>query len=327
MPDSQVPQPCHSPDGIRVSIEVNSDLGGAVEEKINREDEAREMHIGLAEPRPVTEPESGHGAGEAVSPVEGGDRRDESSLPTGFIEVSLDDEGKAGGPNFVGSEMLEPIMRAGTEGLVPLCVAIHWIMTSGGTNQTPFDDREAWDGACRKLFAFIVSGEIGLIGTPWDGSLSGQIPGYALATIKILSPVNGSISDFCLNEPSFIDCSTYFDGKFWEDFNDKLFLPGQPRASWTQLQVKKSDILGRWPRPVPKVPAQQLCLEWLKDEILKSPDSRPRSRQTFFEEAKMTCAGLGRRQFNRAWDIAVSEPHALAWKKPGPIPRSDQDTN
>jgi hypothetical protein len=31
--------------------------------------------------------------------------------------------------------MLEPIERAGTAGYVPLCVALHWIMTSGGVTR------------------------------------------------------------------------------------------------------------------------------------------------------------------------------------------------
>jgi hypothetical protein len=39
--------------------------------------------------------------------------------------------------------MLEPMARAGTAGYVPLCAAIPWIMTNGGSLVKQLKDEEA----------------------------------------------------------------------------------------------------------------------------------------------------------------------------------------
>ena len=222
-------------------------------------------------------------------------------------------------------EMYEPLTRPGDEGLVPLCAALHWIMTARGTVTVELDDRDAWRLACHAILPFLHSGEIALVGMPRGGSLSEQIPGYALGAIKILPPLNAPIADILLNSPPHIATSIFLGIDTWrEHFSDRLFLSGEAVAAWTHLQLRKSEVLQRWPRPYPTNDAEAACVKWLLEEIRKSPQKRPRTRAKFSKEAKQKFRRLGKRQFDRAWDKAVEQ--APAWKKPGPTPRSDHPT-
>jgi hypothetical protein len=72
--------------------------------------------------------------------------------------------------------MLEPIERAGTAGYVPLCVALHWIMTSGGVTRVRLDDDLAWKAAVAKLRPFLAGGDFVVIGLPACGGLTETIP-------------------------------------------------------------------------------------------------------------------------------------------------------
>lgn len=223
---------------------------------------------------------------------------------------------------FVEPEMYEPVAIPGKQGLVPLCAALHWIMTDRGTDKVALDDSDSWEVACDKLFSFIASDEITLIGTPRGGFLSEQIPGYALATIKVLSPLNAPISDLLLSAPSHIDTSIYEGRDYWlKNFNDQLFLTGQAPAAWTHLQVKKADILKHWPRPAATIRSHKQCVAWLLREIEKSFSVRPKSQQIFWLEAKGMFGRLSHRQFLSAWAEAITVSGALAWRKGG-RPRS-----
>ena len=60
--------------------------------------------------------------------------------------------------------MLEPMARAGTAGYVPLCAAIPWIMTNGGSLVKQLKDEEAWNVSIARLLPLISIGEVEIIG-------------------------------------------------------------------------------------------------------------------------------------------------------------------
>ena len=251
-------------------------------------------------------------------------RRDDTTSPRCAKDPS---EAKTAHSHFIEPEMFEPVSRPGSEGLVPLCAALHWIMTKCGTIRVALDDPDGWNDACERLFPFIQSGEIALVGRPRGGALAEQIPGYALAAIKVLPPLPVPLSDVFRHSPSHIRTSTYGGRENRvQHFSDELYRTGQPGPAWTHLQIPKSEILERWPRPTPRAATQLACERWLQGKILKSPGIRTKSKEAFFEEAKGRYPKIGTRQFKRAWEAAVTEPHASAWTRHGPIPKSDQNT-
>jgi hypothetical protein len=231
--------------------------------------------------------------------------------------------------HVVEPQMLEPVTKPGREGLVPLCAAVHWIMTQCGTVRVTLDDLRAWDDACEKLVPFIVSGEISLIGTPPGDGLSEHIPGHALATVKILPPLMASISDICLNAPSHIACSNYLGRDNWrQHFNDRLYKSGQARPAWTHLQVSKSAILSRWSLPTPTNQWQQACRRWLITQMKESSSARPKPKAAFWAEAKGKFKPISKRQFLRAWDEAIETSGSIAWSRGGrPPQKSNRRSN
>jgi hypothetical protein len=56
--------------------------------------------------------------------------------------------------------MIEPMTRAGTAGYVPLCAALHWIMTEGGRASKNLEDRKAWADSVERLLPLISTGEV-----------------------------------------------------------------------------------------------------------------------------------------------------------------------
>lgn len=234
--------------------------------------------------------------------------------PTGLYEIT--------------AEMIEPLARASNTGYVPLCSALHWIMTKGGIRRAPIDDQPLWDTACSELFALIEEDEIELVGRQRGGPLSLPIRGHLFVAIKILLPLSLKLEDIALDAPSHIDCCAYEGEKNWlKSFNDRLYLTGQPGPEWTHLAVRKSQILKRWPRPASRAKPEQACLEWLTAEMLSSPDSRPKLKTEYQEEAKIKFPGLKDRQFKRSWSKALADSNAK-WQTPGPTAkRSIQSGN
>ena len=58
---------------------------------------------------------------------------------------------------FIEPCMLEPIANS-TAAYVPLCAALHWIMTDGGTRKIAIDNKRAWNSAVDKLLPLISGG-------------------------------------------------------------------------------------------------------------------------------------------------------------------------
>jgi hypothetical protein len=228
-----------------------------------------------------------------------------------YVKAALEDT------YLIDESMVEPVENQ-TAGYVPLCSALHWMMTRGGMLRLRLDDEEAWDAACDKLIPSIHAGRVELIGLPRGGALTEKIPGYSLPLVKVLHPLRSDFSDSALSAPSHIVCTPFVDQEHWSaDFNDRLYLRGQAQAAWTHLQVCKSDVLDRCPRPEKRVKPQQDCFHWLLDQMRDSPSRRPKTKEMFRREANSKFSLLKVRQFNSAWDHAIMESGASAWSARG----------
>lgn len=228
--------------------------------------------------------------------------------------------------NFlVDDGMIEPVENR-TEGYVPLCSALQWLMTRGGVLRLRLNDEKAWASACDKLIPAIHSGNIELIGLPHGGALTERIPGHCLTLLKVPHPLSMDLSDMLVTAPSHIVCTPFLDQQHWSgEYSDRLYLRGQTQPAWTHLQVPKADVLARCPRPERRAKPQQNCFEWLLTQMRDSPERRPKNKEAFRTEAKSKFPLLSVRQFNSVWDRARSETGASAWSKGG-RPKSKQDT-
>jgi hypothetical protein len=216
------------------------------------------------------------------------------------------------------SYMLEPVSRPGHAGFVPLCSALQWIMTKGGLRPVMMNDNEEWSRAVASLWPLICGGDIELVGLGRGRTLTGRVPPESLTLVRLLQPLRTEIEDMVLSAPSHIDCTFYLDAEHWaRDFNDKLYETGLPGPAWTHLQIRKSDLLNRWPAAEPKIRAEADCCRWLMEEIHKSPACRPKPKIGFWAEAKNRFKPIARRQFNRAWDKALAETGIESWAKAG----------
>lgn len=225
-------------------------------------------------------------------------------------------------------EMLQPLLEQAVAGFVPLCAAVHWIMTGGGARPTTINDRTVWQDSTEKLRALITSGEIELNGLRRGRGLTERIPGEALAVILILPPLYNTLDQITLDAPSHIVCTPYVDAEHWsKDFNDQLYERNTAGATWTHLQVKKSQVLKFWPRSAPVVRAQNDCGRWLTALMRESPNTRPQPKMQYWTQAKNRFRSLTLRQFKRAWDNSISESGASGWAKAGrPAKKSNQNT-
>jgi hypothetical protein len=230
-----------------------------------------------------------------------------------YLEAPLDYSG------LVDPIMIEPVSAVGSSGFVPLCCAIHWIMTDRGLRTMSLDDDMSWQAAVGKLLPLIQSEEIQLIGQRSGDPLTSQIPGHMLATIKVMAPFSRSLADIVLEAGSQIACSAFLGRELWlKDFNDCLYVTGRAKAAWTHLQVAKPQILDRWPRHEPRARPAHDCYQWLLELMQAAPGMRPKSKAAFLDEAKGRFFGLKERQFQRAWSKAISASGASGWSKPGP---------
>jgi hypothetical protein len=139
--------------------------------------------------------------------------------------------------------MIEPMMRRGNAGYVPLCSALHWIMTEGGQRVRHMEDSQSWAAAVERLSPLISTGEVQIIGKPISGGPPKEIEGHIFAGILVSQPTRHSFEMITGDNP-WINCTAYIDEQYWgKDFNDELYLHRSGSASWTHLQVRKSDIL------------------------------------------------------------------------------------
>lgn len=216
----------------------------------------------------------------------------------------------------IDASMLRPILDPGSSGFVPLCAAIQWIMTGGGTRAMTLNAPE-WGQSVQQLWPKICGDEIELVGLEAGQPRASRIPGHTLTLIKILPPLRQSIGDILLGAKSHISCTPYVDQKHWEeDFNDKLYETGKPVAAWSHLQVRKSQFLASWPRSVSASNVEQACYRWLLQLMQASPLEKPKSLGAFRKEARKLFPRLMERQFLRVWARANADSGAQ-WSKAG----------
>jgi hypothetical protein len=219
--------------------------------------------------------------------------------------------------------MLQPLTTAGTAGYVPLCATIQWIMTNSGTRPAMINEQGKWAAAVDALWPLICSGEIELLGLGRGRAFTEPLTPQSLPLVRLLTPLNEDISQILLNAPSHITCLSYVDESYWrDDFNDKLYESGNPGPAWTHLQVRKADVLSRWPRPSTVIKNEAECFRWLVGEMRQSPTARPKPKSAFWKEARTRFRSIGVRQFDRAWDKAVDESGARNWTKAGRPPKA-----
>jgi hypothetical protein len=226
--------------------------------------------------------------------------------------------------NKIEPMMIEPIASRSPEGgYVPLCSALHWIITNGGIKTVALDDKKAWQAGCKVLFSLIHTGEIELVGLPRTGGLAEKIPGHQTALVKVHGPLDRSIEMILLGAPSHISCAPYIDHDHWsKHFNDQLYIQNQASPAWTHLEVRKDQVLRHWPRPQSKTKPENDCFVWLLDLMRQSPDVRPKPKAALCEEARLKFAPLARRQFQRAWDKALGESTRKDWSRSGRTPKN-----
>ena len=225
--------------------------------------------------------------------------------------------------------MLAPLESQDDTGLIPLCAALHWIMTSSGTELKRLDDEDAWASAVAELRPLLTNKGFEVIGLPGIGGLAEVIPSSAFALINIPPPFPGG--NFLLSSPSSIDCSPYYDEEHWnKHFNDKLYVTGRPGPAWTHLKVSKADILGRWPRLAgdgahsPKDPSKAApkaaganVKKWLVGMMKQSPTIRRNKDQLFSDARERFGADMSRRSFDKAYTDAIDQVPGCKWNAQG----------
>jgi hypothetical protein len=213
--------------------------------------------------------------------------------------------------------MIEPIAKSRKEGLIPLCSAVHWIMTKRGTVPRELGDTQAWDSASAELLSLLQEGDMELVGVKVAGSLPEAVPRNYLALAKSTFFLKVQDAHAMPDEAASIACVPFTDVNQWTaGLNDRLYLQGRP--AWTHLQVHKSKVLERWPTPTPQRQPEVACRQWLLEQMRQSPSRRPKSKASLLFEACAQFTGLKDRQFERAWSLALAESGA-DWSKPGPI--------
>lgn len=226
---------------------------------------------------------------------------------------------------FIEPSMLEPLQGPERAGYVPLCAAIHWIATDGGLHRVRLFDLESWSAAIAKLRPLIASGEFEVIGLPRGGGLAEAVAPAAFALVKILPPIPNSLGDILVSSASHVNCNFYVGEAGWRDhFNDGLYVSGERGPAWTHLQVKKSDILRRWPKAESRVNLETGCQKWLEEQM-RTHSTQPSPKAGYLKESSERFPGLAKRQFERAWTAALFQTKASGWGKSG-RPKSRRKT-
>ncbi|MCK1721274.1 hypothetical protein [Bradyrhizobium sp. 141] len=172
-------------------------------------------------------------------------KRDALDREAAFSEIKLPREGlkKVWEEYLVEPYMIEPMMRPGTAGYVPFCSAVHWVMTEGGQKVQHLEDSQLWKASVEMLLPLMSTGEVQIIGTPSSGGAPKVIEPQIFAGILVSEPMRDSFEMITGDKP-WISCIPYLDEEHWNNgFNDQLYLQRSGPASWTHLQVKKSDVL------------------------------------------------------------------------------------
>ena len=139
--------------------------------------------------------------------------------------------------------MIEPMMRPSPAGYVPLCSALHWIMTEAGRKVQHLEDSQPWAAAVERLMPLISTGEVQIIGRPSSGGPPRAIEGHTFAGISVSQPMHDTLALIAGDNP-WISCTPYVDEEHWGDvFNDQLYVSKVGPAAWTHLQLRKSDVL------------------------------------------------------------------------------------
>jgi hypothetical protein len=219
----------------------------------------------------------------------------------------------------VTAEMIKPMSDPGTSGYVPVCSALHWIMTKAGTrDDVMMDDRCAWDDAVQQLWPPVCSDEIELIGLKSGDSRPSRIEGRSLALLKVLWPLSSPIGDILTSAPSHISCSAYLGPELWlKDFSDKLYDQGRPGPAVTHLQVIKNKVLERWPRSTAAELEEEACSKWLIAEVEKSPFLRTKNKAAFWLEAQGKYPNLPKNRFLILWTTSLGKVPGNRWSKGG----------
>jgi hypothetical protein len=110
--------------------------------------------------------------------------------------------------------MIEPMTRTGTAGYVPLCSAVHWIMTGAGQKPQDLEDSQSWRSSSERLSSLISTGEVQIIGRPISGGPPATIEGHIFAGILVCEPMRNSL-DIILGDNPWISCTPYVDEKTW----------------------------------------------------------------------------------------------------------------
>lgn len=247
------------------------------------------------------------------------------------------------GGEYIEPYMLEPMLGEENAGYVPLCVALHWIMTSRGTQLKRLDDEDAWRSAVAELRPTLTVKSFEVIGLPGTGGLPEVIPNSAFALIDMPSPLHGG--GFLLSSPSSIDCSPYLGEEDWKKyFNDKLYVTGKQGPVWTHLQVRKADILSRWPgilgeAPPPVAESSQQdrsgaapkvaganVKNWLISLMKQSPTVRRSKDELFGEARERFGADISRRSFDKTYTDAIDQVPGCKWNAQGRTPARNSRT-
>lgn len=214
--------------------------------------------------------------------------------------------------------MLEPLESGPASGYVPLSAALQWIACDAGSRLVTLDNTEAWQAAVAKLWPLVCTGEVELIGLRPAAGLTEAIPAHSLGLVRVHPPIRLPIADMLVSAPSHVATWPYLGRDHWDGgYCDVLYVSGRAAPQWTHLQVRKSDVLSRWPKPPTIVKSETQCCQWLAEQMQQSPSTPPKPKMAFRAEASKRFQSLGSRQFDRAWRTAIQQSGAHAWARAG----------
>jgi hypothetical protein len=210
---------------------------------------------------------------------------------------------------------------------VPFFLAVCWAATKGGAKIVSLRDEDAWKRAADEVLWQIAAGKIKVVGCDNNG-MSDLLPRAAFAFLKCPHPYSQNWEDiFC--EAAHICSEFLITGEEWSNGSkDQFFRAGDRRPFWSNLQVRRTQVLELWPKPTATVLASIACTDWLKDEMSAARESCPATKTFYKREALKKFNRLSQRQFLRAWDDAILLTGASSWAKAGrPKANSNHRTN
>lgn len=111
----------------------------------------------------------------------------------------------------------------------------------------------------------------------------------------------------------------------WQAVNDLYFdEKAHPVDFVKRLRFSKRDVLRLW--PAQHADPERSAYQWLSHMMRENPQKQPKPKEDFKHDAVRRWPKLGSRQYDRAWQLALSEnPQAHAWGRSGPKgPRKSQ---